>query len=517
MRNSGYIPIVLIFMSHTPPLGHPPSAPANVNSMAPRESFDPQHASSSIIRRGNDCIRKFSVPSSDRKRAQQLFSKGAGEWSRLKHPNVVPLKSVTLAPLQLVSQSMPGGELREYIEENPSANLISLLLGVANGLAYLHSKRVIHGDLKGPNILIDESGNARITNFGLRDIIWGPSPDAGAFNEHDRTPRWTAPELLRGGFIADEKSDTFSFGMIVFEVFSGNVPFHEIQVSEVPRAIMNKERPKRPTHLGLTESLWGLVQKCWNDAAEGRPEMKDVIELLEQTAREYITSSDKPLEESRVATEGPSMIAIPGKQTTREAPRLDVDGRGVIPSDTESPLPGPALPPQEAEGEGPPITNEPNIVGKVIVNKPRQPTINNEYLPKNDSEFGDEEGHKRRTPPKEMREDKDRKDLRREKSRKDLEHERGKKRAEEVAKEVKATLEERPPGPSGSTTVVPSQINAPSPSRPATPRPSTQPPSKIIRGTVPPILKDIGEGMVNKPVPRHPPTTVILLRAARRL
>jgi len=86
-------------------------------------------------------------------------------WKRLSHPHIVPFVGVTLEPLQLVSMWMPGGELRDYVKENPYANLIRLvshllspldtalpscqLLGVAEGLAYLHSCNVIHGDLKG--------------------------------------------------------------------------------------------------------------------------------------------------------------------------------------------------------------------------------------------------------------------------------------------------------------------------------------------------------------------------------
>jgi len=86
-------------------------------------------------------------------------------WKRLDHPNIVPFKGVTFDPLQIVSEWMPGGELREFIRNNYHANLTSLvspfppppnttspcpqLLGVAEGLDYLHSRNVIHGDLKG--------------------------------------------------------------------------------------------------------------------------------------------------------------------------------------------------------------------------------------------------------------------------------------------------------------------------------------------------------------------------------
>ena len=86
-------------------------------------------------------------------------------WRHLNHPNIVPFKGVTFEPLQLVSEWMLGGELREYIRVNYDVNLIGLvglflhllnvtssprqLFGIAKGLGYLHSCNVIHGDIKG--------------------------------------------------------------------------------------------------------------------------------------------------------------------------------------------------------------------------------------------------------------------------------------------------------------------------------------------------------------------------------
>lgn len=106
-------------------------------------------------------------------------------WKRLDHPNIVPFKGITLDPLQLVSEWMPGGELRNYIKQNPDTSRINLvgsflplphsvspspqLLGIAKGLAYLHSYDVVHGDLKGVcsylsrRILSDGSGDSQIS------------------------------------------------------------------------------------------------------------------------------------------------------------------------------------------------------------------------------------------------------------------------------------------------------------------------------------------------------------------
>ena len=85
-------------------------------------------------------------------------------WKHLEHPNIAPLLGVTVDPLQLISDWMPGGDLTEYIVNNPEAERLSLvgvlspslhetltstqLSDVAEGLNYLHSCNVIHGDLK---------------------------------------------------------------------------------------------------------------------------------------------------------------------------------------------------------------------------------------------------------------------------------------------------------------------------------------------------------------------------------
>ena len=86
-------------------------------------------------------------------------------WKRLGHPNIVPLLCITITPPQLVSDWIPGGNLTEYIKNHPGADQLGLvgilpasddwvltickLSGIANGLEYLHSNDVVHGNLKG--------------------------------------------------------------------------------------------------------------------------------------------------------------------------------------------------------------------------------------------------------------------------------------------------------------------------------------------------------------------------------
>jgi serine/threonine protein kinase len=173
-------------------------------------------------------------------------------WKHLTHPNILPLLGITITPLQLVSNWMPGGDLPDYIKKHSDADRLGLvsvpllrlshaysrqqLSDVAKGLCYLHSCNVIHGDLKGvrsskphfttvlildqPNILVDDSGHARIADFGLATVTRNLDSTRSASRQHGHTVRWTAPEVLSEGTYSKE-ADIFSFAMVMIEVHHG--------------------------------------------------------------------------------------------------------------------------------------------------------------------------------------------------------------------------------------------------------------------------------------------------------
>jgi len=175
-------------------------------------------------------------------------------WKYLTHPNILPLLGVTIAPFQLISTWMPSGDLPEYIKNNPNADRLGLvgvppvvfasnayssyqLSDVARGLCYLHSRNVIHGDLKGVcdccvsrfnivltprqlNILMDSSNSARIADFGLATVTQNLDSMRSTTCQRGHTVRWTAPELLSEGTYSKE-TDMFSFAMVMIEVRDG--------------------------------------------------------------------------------------------------------------------------------------------------------------------------------------------------------------------------------------------------------------------------------------------------------
>lgn len=230
------------------------------------------------------CIKMPRISLNDANDPRKSFFKEAVVWKRLRHPNIVSFLGVTTNPLQLVSEWMPNGTLTQYVEKNPGSNRISLLLDVAEGLHYLHASYTIHGDLKGPNILVNGAGHACLADFGLASIVHGNSSIV-ATEAHGYTARWTAPEILKGADKMTWEADVFSFGMVVIEAFTGKHPFCEWKHPAVMVKIIEGERPAYPQGteaLGFVAQIWDMAVDCWRHDSTQRPTMAAVVGFLRE-------------------------------------------------------------------------------------------------------------------------------------------------------------------------------------------------------------------------------------------
>lgn len=231
-----------------------------------------------------------------------VFYKEAVVCRYLRHPNIVPFLGVENRPdprLRLVSAWMPGGCVREYIKGNPNSNRQSLIMNVALGLEYLHCYRVVHGDLKGDNILIDSNGRARLADFGLACVMYSEDTlNTRTTTPEGQTERWAAPEVLEPdkfgvpGVIFE--SDIHSFGMVMLEIFSGEIPYVDIlRPTNVRAKIVNGDRPSRPnaTDIGLSDEVWKLIERCWDQHWGNRPSMLSVVEVLQHAFKVVLAVS----------------------------------------------------------------------------------------------------------------------------------------------------------------------------------------------------------------------------------
>ncbi|KIK01522.1 hypothetical protein K443DRAFT_98448 [Laccaria amethystina LaAM-08-1] len=224
----------------------------------------------------------------------KVFAKEAILWSQLSHPNLLPFYGIYYLEdghgrVCLVSPWMNNGHIRDYLLENPRVDCTLLVSDVAAGVTYLHQKAIIHGDLKGVNILVTESGKACLADFGLSNhvdaemLTWTSESSANTGG----TVRWQAPEFFdpeNENSKSTKETDVYAFSCVCYEIFTCQVPFHEIsREPTVIAKVMGGKRPSCPAknsvpfiEWGLTDAMWRLMQQCWDRDPENRPTMSSI-------------------------------------------------------------------------------------------------------------------------------------------------------------------------------------------------------------------------------------------------
>ncbi|KAG0698931.1 kinase-like domain-containing protein [Suillus ampliporus] len=216
--------------------------------------------------------------------------------STLRHENIVPLLGVTrqfgVFPA-LVSPWIRNGTLTEYLQDNHEklsyGKKFALLRDVARGLQYLHSQSIVHGDLSGSNVLVDEDGKARLTDFGLSALLSGRASQALLPSVAGGTLLWTAPEHLMSDdsnmpSVFSQTSDVYSFGGIMLQVLEGKVPYHYITSKAIIIQISRGITPRRPSTPVIIDGDWDFIQRCWSLDAASRPPGTELVTFMEGRA-----------------------------------------------------------------------------------------------------------------------------------------------------------------------------------------------------------------------------------------
>ncbi|KAJ0898060.1 putative protein kinase RLK-Pelle-LRR-XI-1 family [Helianthus annuus] len=222
---------------------------------------------------------------------------------RLRHRNIVRLLGYlhNEADVMMVYEYMPNGNLAEALHGKKSGRMLvdwvsryNVALGIAHGLAYLHHDchpPVIHRDVKSNNILLDADFEARIADFGLARTMVRKNETvsmvAGSYG-------YIAPEY---GYTlkVDEKSDIYSFGVVLLELLTGKQPLdpsfgNSVDIVEWVRNRMNKRELEGILDLEIggeckyVQEEMLLVLRiallCTNKLPKERPSMRDVITML---------------------------------------------------------------------------------------------------------------------------------------------------------------------------------------------------------------------------------------------
>ncbi|KDQ54275.1 hypothetical protein JAAARDRAFT_196645 [Jaapia argillacea MUCL 33604] len=223
----------------------------------------------------------------------ELLRREVDVWKSIRHPNIAEFfgYNSSSAPLFLVSALKQRGNALSFVLRHPDADRPKLLHEAALGLQYLHRHSIVHGDLKGLNILVDKHGVACLSDFGLSLVRMHSTSNATNAGGQG-TLQWMAPEQMSGSGV-NKRSDVYSFGMTIYEIFVGHAPFGLLPNNTVFAYVRNEGgRPIRPsqseiTHRGLDDAMWSLVEECWSQEPRTRPPAADLVHRLEVLAVSY--------------------------------------------------------------------------------------------------------------------------------------------------------------------------------------------------------------------------------------
>ncbi|KAJ6589544.1 kinase-like domain-containing protein [Mycena capillaripes] len=207
-------------------------------------------------------------------------------WVHLKHIYILPFlgleeKSFEGYPPCIVTPYMRNGTMNNFVKNRNGMLPDGRLFETAQGLAYLHSQNIVHGDLHAGE-------HAQLADFGLAIVT---DATLGTTSTTQRgSLRWMAPELhdYQLEFKRTEASDVYAFACLCIEIYTGEQPFWSIQQDmAVVIRVLDQKRPPRPSSSGppdgtraMSDGLWDIVEACWTHKPSDRPDMHKVVGLI---------------------------------------------------------------------------------------------------------------------------------------------------------------------------------------------------------------------------------------------
>ena len=224
-------------------------------------------------------VKLLPSASQDPDMIQRLLSE-ARAVAKLEHENIVQVHDVGFRNgyFYIVMQFLRGQTLEKYLKEMgplPVATAMEMARGVAQGLVAAHAKGIIHRDLKPENVMISEGNRVRLTDFGLARDLENPEEKPGLIVG---TPYYMSPEQWLG-HKADERSDLYSLGVMLYQMVTGKRPFEGETVQEVMDLHL-KTTPRSPRSLNssLTDGASAMIRKLIVKAPKKRYE--NALKLL---------------------------------------------------------------------------------------------------------------------------------------------------------------------------------------------------------------------------------------------
>ncbi|MGM0608062.1 MAG: protein kinase domain-containing protein [Candidatus Muiribacteriota bacterium] len=215
------------------------------------------------------------------KGAVDRFLKEARAIAALNHPNIISIFDVNSEEnVYIAMEYFDGKNLKQLLQKKkiiPLDNVIEYGQKICDGLGYAHENGIVHRDIKPENIMVDDRGNLKIMDFGLARIETEEAAKAG---EVMGTPYYMSPEQIKGDPV-DERTDIYSFGVTLYMILTGKLPFSEGDI----KSKHLKETPVEPRVLNsdISEKMSEIIMKCLEKYSTDRySNMKEIKKELKK-------------------------------------------------------------------------------------------------------------------------------------------------------------------------------------------------------------------------------------------
>ena len=219
------------------------------------------------------------------------FRTEAQSAAGLEHPNIVNIYDVgsEKGMHYIVMEYVEGITLKTYIEKKGQLSFkeaVSIAIQVGRGIEAAHSKGIIHRDIKPQNIIISKEGKVKVTDFGIARAASSNTINSSVMG----SVHYISPEQARGGY-SDEKSDIYSFGITLYEMLTGKVPFEgDTTVSIALQHIQDEIVSPRQYVPEIPVSVEKIVLKCTQKRTERR--YQNMTDLIADLKRSLVTPDE---------------------------------------------------------------------------------------------------------------------------------------------------------------------------------------------------------------------------------
>jgi len=211
------------------------------------------------------------------------FDNEVKKLEQLRHPNVLMLLAVHRKPpaLSMIMELVDGGDLYHLLhcpgrfnpprEAAQYGELIEVLESTAMAIAFLHARGIVHRDIKPLNVLLAQTLEVKLCDFGLArmksELMTGTMQFAG-------TPQYMAPEVFRNQKYT-ELVDVFAFGTMFWEAMAVDIPFANLDPPEIKEKVFEGQMPKIPAT--TPPEVQSIIRSCWTLDRNLRPPMAEIF------------------------------------------------------------------------------------------------------------------------------------------------------------------------------------------------------------------------------------------------